>query len=292
VIRILRLRPRQLRLWERQRLIPVSETYSFQDLVQLRKLRDLSAMHVTAASIRAGIHAMRAVSGMENPLLEAGAISNGSRVVFRYSGKAMEPIARQYVFDFDVDPGSPIEAVGSLAISAGQRDSRVSALFVDAVHHEESGKIPEATSLYEEILRLHPGHAPAAINLGTLLYNQRKFLHAEELYRHATIADPGYALAFFDLGNVLDELQRLPEAIAAYQTAIRLVPEYADAHYNLALACERSNERRRALRHWLAYLRYDPIGPWASHARNQARKILDRERLAIVWRGHASKAAV
>jgi tetratricopeptide (TPR) repeat protein len=91
-------------------------------------------------------------------------------------------------------------------------------------------------------------------------------------------------LAFFDLGNVLDELQRLPEAVEAYCTAIRLVPKYADAHYNLALAWERLNERRRALRHWKIYLKLDPAGPWASHARDQVKKILEREKLAIVWR--------
>ena len=97
---------------------------------------------------------------------------------------------------------------------------------------------------------------------------------AESLYRRATIADPEYALAFFDLGNVLDEMQRLDDATEAYQKAVALVPQYADAHYNLALAYERQGHRRRALRHWLTYVRLDPVGPWASHAKDQARKIL------------------
>jgi tetratricopeptide (TPR) repeat protein len=92
-------------------------------------------------------------------------------------------------------------------------------------------------------------------------------------------------LAFFDLGNVLDELQRLPEAIAAYTTAIALVPHYGDAHYNVALAYERTGDRRAALRHWTTYIKLDPIGPWSNHARIQARKILEREKLAIVHRG-------
>ena len=61
--------------------------------------------------------------------------------------------------------------------------------------------------------------------------------------------------------------------------------KYADAHYNLALAWERLDERRKALRHWDIYLKLDPSGPWASHAREQAKKILNREKLAIVWRG-------
>jgi len=83
---------------------------------------------------------------------------------------------------------------------------------------------------------------------------------------------------------VLDELKRLPEAIAAYERAIHLVPQYADAHYNLALALERQGQRRRALRHWLEYVRLDPVGPWAAHAKTQAKKILAGERLRIVAR--------
>jgi tetratricopeptide (TPR) repeat protein len=153
-----------------------------------------------------------------------------------------------------------------------------------AVEHEERGNADDAISLYEDILALHQDHAPACINLGTICYNKREFLRAESLYRRATLADPNYALAFFDLGNVLDELRRLPEAIEAYRRAIHLVPYYADAHYNLALAYERTSERRRALHHWNCYVKLDPIGPWAHHARIQARKIMEREKLAIVHR--------
>ena len=139
--------------------------------------------------------------------------------------------------------------------------------------------------MYEAILEINPDHAPACINQGTIFYNQKEFTDAERMYRRATVADPKYALAFFDLGNVLDEMQRLDHAIEAYQRAIKLVPQYADAHYNLALAYERQNERRRALRHWMAYTRLDPIGPWAAHAKGQSRKILALERLSIVSRG-------
>ena len=135
-------------------------------------------------------------------------------------------------------------------------------MFVRAVHLEENAStLDEAVEMYHAILELKPDHAPACINLGTIFYNQREFQQAEKMYRLATEADSDYALAFFDLGNVLDEIQRLQEAIDAYQRAIKLVPQYADAHYNLALAFERQGERRRALRHWMAYVRLDPVGP-------------------------------
>lgn len=263
-------------------MIAAATDYGFEDLVQLRKLRDLRAMRVSAASISASVRAMKAVSGMANPLLEAGVSRRGPRLVFRHSGSAMDPIARQFEFDFEAG-GARLATVDSGIATEIQRQNQIGGLFFDAVRCEEQGRIAEATALYEQALSVGE-HAPAAINLGTILYNQRQFQQAEQLYRRATTANPDYALAFFDLGNALDELQRLPEAVEAYRSAIRLSPAYADAHYNLALAYQRSNERRRALRHWVIYARLDPIGPWANHARLQARKILDREELKIVWR--------
>lgn len=285
VLRILRLHGRQLQAWERAGLVASTENYGFEDLVQLRKLRDLSATRLSAASIRAGVSAMRAVSGMANPLLEAGAARRGSRLVFRHSGAVMEPIARQFVFDFDGQPQPRrVECVPFAPMRKGAQEGWTAGVFAEAVRCEEAAKTTEATALYRSILERDPGHAPSAINLGTIFYNQGEFLLAEKMYRQALASDPNYALAYFDLGNVLDELRRLPEAVEAYEAAIRLVPKYADAHYNLALAWERLDERRKALRHWEAYLRLDPAGPWASHARGQVKKILAREKLAIVSR--------
>ncbi|MGB6132134.1 MAG: tetratricopeptide repeat protein [Acidobacteriaceae bacterium] len=282
VLRILRISSRQLSAWERSGLVAAAADYGFEDLVQLTKLRDLRAERISVSSIRASVRAMKAVSGMANPLLEAGVTRRGPRLVFRHSGAAMDPVARQFEFDFEAG-GPRLAAVNEGAAPLARRQNEIGQLFLEAVRCEEQGKADEAVALYERTLAIEE-HAPAAINLGTILYNQRQFQRAEQLYRRATVASPDYALAYFDLGNALDELQRLPEAIEAYQSAIRLASTYADAHYNLALAYERSNERRRALRHWQAYARLDPIGPWANHARLQARKILDREEISIAWR--------
>lgn len=289
VLRILHLQGRQLQGWERAGLIAVNQNYSFEDLVQLRKLRDLRATRISAASIRASVLAMQRVSGISNPLLQAGAVRTGSRLAFRHSGRLMDPVSQQLLFDFAPADRAKLSIVGqsgqSQAARQSARQAEAQEMFLRAVQLEENpATVKDATLLYVRILEQQPSHAQACINLGTINYNQRHFIQAEELYRRATEADPGYALAFFDLGNVLDELQRLQEAIVAYQRAIQLVPGYADAHYNLALAYERQNERRRALRHWMAYLRLDPVGPWAEHARTQARRILSTDRLSIVSR--------
>ena len=287
LLRILHLQPRQLSAWERQGLVPVLEGagYGFGHLALLRKLAELHSQGFPAARLRAQLEGMRQRAGVGSALT-ATVRPGTKRLAFRHGGALVDALTQQLAFDFELAQQKVVNGgfVRTLPHPASTA-ALMQEMFLRGVQLEESAAtLGEATAVYEAILELKPNHAAACINLGTIFYNQKDFPRAEAMYRRATESDPEYALAFFDLGNVLDEMQRLPDAIAAYGRAIALVPGYADAHYNLALALERQNERRRALRHWLAYTRLDPVGPWAAHAKTQARRILSMERLAIVAR--------
>jgi tetratricopeptide (TPR) repeat protein len=285
VLRILRLPVKQLASWERAGLIANSAEYSFDELVQLQKLRDLAETRISVKSIRRSVAAMQKVSGMANPLLESAVVRQGSRLAFRQWGALVDPMTRQMGFDFEMSPCAGMVVVRKNGQEPVPQAAELQEMFLRAVRLEEiPGRLEEAKQVYQTLLEMHPGHAAAAINLGTIHYNEKDFAGAERFYRRATESDPDYALAFFDLGNVLDEQQRLDEAIEAYERALKLVPQYADAHYNLALAYERLKEPRKALRHWETYTKLDPTGPWANHARGQAKKILGSERLSIVTR--------
>jgi tetratricopeptide (TPR) repeat protein len=291
VLRILQISSRQLQGWERAGIVPQQQSYSFQDLGQLRILRALREEDVSVASIRHSIVAMKAVAGMANPLMEASLVRTGTRLAFRHHGAMVDPIRRQLLFDFErleqgYGPSVSSEPLPLRRPAAGTPRG-VQEMFLEAVQAEEAGEKLRAIKLYQEIMELDPSFAPAWINLGTIHFHLREFGLAEQLYRRATEIDPTYVLAFFDLGNVLDELQRPDESITAYRRAVALAPGYADAHYNLALAHERKGEARAALRHWQVYARLDKSGPWADHARGQIRKLLDREKLAIAWRAES-----
>jgi tetratricopeptide (TPR) repeat protein len=274
VLRILQISSRQLQAWEKAELIAPRQTYSIQDLGQLRTLRALRENDVSSAAIRHSIVAMKAVAGMDNPLLEATLVRTGTRLAFRYLGTMVDPIRRQLLFDFE---------------RAGRQPALAEPALVRPAAGDKAGDKQVAIDLYTEIVALDPSFAPAFINLGTIFFHLRKFGRAEELYRQATEADPTYVLAFFDLGNVLDELDRPDESIAAYLRATEMAPAYADAHYNLALAYERKGACRLALRHWQTYVHLDKTGPWAEHARGQIHKLLAREKLSLAWR--ADRAA-
>jgi len=284
LLRILHVTPRQLANWERAGLVVSCESYSFSDLLEIKKVRDLCAMSVRPAMIRQSVEAMRKqAAGVENPLLEAGAASTSKhRVAFRHNGKLLEPIAGQFVMDFSareqVITSTPVAKPDSTP-----REDEAANWFARGVQLEEDPSTQtEAIAAYLRVLDVESTHAAAHINLGTLYYNRQDFNLAEKHYRAALEADPRYALAHFDLGNVLDETGRVQEAIQTYKTALQLAPTYADAHYNLALAYEKCREPRKALKHWQAYVKLDTSGPWSVHARNQIKRILLADGLKLV----------
>ena len=290
VLRILHITPRQLTGWQRAGLAPNCEEFSYADLLQIKQIRDLRAKRVRPAVIRESLEAMqRQVAGMENPLLEASTFLIGKRVAFRHQGRTVEPVAGQYVMEFE-STGSVVttEPVARAPVKPTTQTYSVHELFARGVSLEESpDNHDEAIQTYLRLLEMEPAHAAAHINLGTLYYNRQDFAAAEKHYRAAVEADHRYALAYFDLGNVLDETGRFVEAASAYKTAIQLAPTYADAHYNLALAYERLREPRRALRHWTAYVKLDRTGPWSIHARKQIGRILEGDKLKLGYKREA-----
>ncbi|HEX4486184.1 MAG TPA: tetratricopeptide repeat protein [Terriglobales bacterium] len=284
VLRILRITPRQLQQWQKAGLVAASDQYSFFDLIQLKKVRDLRAKRVRPAVIRQSLEAMqKQVAGMENPLIEAGSFSTGSRVAFRHEGKAFDPIAGQFVMDFV--PMHDQRVVFAQHVAPIRVIETAAEFFARGVALEEDpSSYKDAIVAYLKVIELEPKHAAAHINLGTLYYNLQDYKLAEAHYRLAIEADPRYALAYFDLGNVLDETGRLQEAVGTYKAALQLAPTYADAHYNLALAYEKVKDFRKALHHWKAYVALDRSSAWAAHARSQISRILENDKLKVVYR--------
>jgi tetratricopeptide (TPR) repeat protein len=282
LIRILRITARQWTAWEKAGLVAVAESYSFFDLVQIKKVRDLCARKVRPAVIRESLSAMqKQAAGMENPLLEAGSFTTGRRVAFRHDGRVFEPIAGQFMFDFT--PHGVVASTSASLPKPSPEPRDVAELFAHGIALEEDPTTQaQAIAAYQRVLELDPGHAAANINLGTLHYNRQEYVQAEAHYRRAIAIDSRYALAYFDLGNVLDETGRVMQAIQAYNTALQLAPTYGDAHYNVALAHEKIKEPRKALKHWRAYVKLDTTGPWAVHARNQIKRILQADGLKLV----------
>jgi tetratricopeptide (TPR) repeat protein len=273
------LSERQLRSWERQRLIPAASSYSFSDLIAFQTLIKLRENKISSREILRALESLREKLGwVKQPLSELRVVSHGGRIAVQLSGQKMEAISGQILFDFDASELGGIKSFPERKPKFN-RSHESEAWFQKGLELEESGApVEDAVDAYRKVLDLNPGAAGALVNLGTIYYRLHKFEEAEKYYLAAIEADPEYPLAQFNLGNLYDEQGRFPEAIDFYRRALDLNPQYADAHFNLALLCERQGEAMKAVHHWKAYLKLDHSGQWAEIARRQ----LERLRQAVL----------
>lgn len=273
VLRLLAVSERQLRNWERQNLIPASQSFGFTEILALRTLAELRANKIPAARIRSALAALRQrLSEVRNPLAEVKIYSRGKTIQVQIGASKMEPISGQLLLDFDA------EALNNLLAFPPKQKSRKEAehWFEKGLELEQKGApISDVIQAYRQAADIDPASAGALVNLGTIYFNQRNLAEAERHYRRALEIDGNYALAHFNLGNLFDEMGDREQALTHYQAALRVHPAYADAHYNIALLYQAANQNMNAVQHWKAYLRYDPASEWGAIARRELKKLKD-----------------
>ena len=284
-LRLLRVSERQLKSWERQKLVEPVAVYGFRELLALRTLIKLRESKVPPQQIRRAVQALtKKLRGVDDPLKELKLYADGKKIRVELEGRAMEAESGQLLLDFDPSELSRLLEFRPKENPRAERDQRQA-----AEHWFQRGLDLEATGApatqiieaYEKAIELDPGSAGALVNLGTVYFNTRNFTMAERYYTLATEADPEYALAHFDLGNLCDECGDRGRALEHYLAALRISPNYADAHYNIALLYQGARQNMKAVRHWMAYLKLDPSSEWAAIARRE----LDKLRDAAVVRG-------
>jgi tetratricopeptide (TPR) repeat protein len=275
--RLLKITERQLKNWEHQKLVPVSETYGFKELLALRTLLKLRAGRVASPQIKRALTALsHKLRGIHDPLTQLKIYADGKRIRVDIEGRAMEAESGQLLLDFD-----PVELKRLLEFRApdnlsADRTRRAAAehWFQHGLELEQTGApLEDVIEAYQKAVELDPTSAGALVNLGTIQFNARNWKEAERYYVEALAADPQYALAHFDLANLYDERGDRTQALEHYQAALVISPSYADAHYNLALLYQGANQPMKAVRHWMEYLKLDPASHWSSIARRELAKL-------------------
>ena len=100
----------------------------------------------------------------------------------------------------------------------------------------QGGYLPEAESMYREVLKRLPRHADAMNMFGILRAQQGDPSSASEWIGKAVSIDPQNAAYRFNLGKALLQLKRPSDASAALERAIALDNDYAEAYNELGLA--------------------------------------------------------
>ena len=97
------------------------------------------------------------------------------------------------------------------------------------------GEHAAAVDHYRRALELDPAFADAYCNLGTVFFEQGRFVEAEASYRRALGLKPEFAEGHFNLGNTLREQNRLAEAEGCFREALSIRPDYVEVHNSLGV---------------------------------------------------------
>lgn len=152
------------------------------------------------------------------------------------------------------EPQFSAEILGEIVETIKGSDTRLSEsrkvtaldFAVKAYRAEEANDLYQAEEFYRKAIELDANNAVAYNNLGSTLFNLKRYEEAEKLCRKAIEIDPNYALPYNNLGNVLNDLKRYDEAEAAYRKAIKSAPNYAKVHNNLGHMLNESKRYREA----------------------------------------------
>ena len=98
--------------------------------------------------------------------------------------------------------------------------------------------MPEAESIYQQILQADPSQPVALHLLGVIAHQNGKNDVAEDFITKAVALKPDYAEAHANLGNVLRELGRPEDAVVCCRKAIALQPDFAAARNNMGNALQ------------------------------------------------------
>ncbi len=281
VCRMLGISARQLASWEKLGFLSPGDDFGFPDLVTLKTLGRLRELRIPVSKIKAAVASLKVrLEDIDRPLAQLRITTEGKKIAVHVSGSRMEAISGQLLFDFGEREIEKLRAFPMKAEPATQAkapaidEEKAEFWFQRGLALEDTGAPVEAAiDAYRKALEANPSAPGALVNLGTILFRQRKYKQAKEHYARAVAADPAYPLAHFNLGNLSDEQGDFDGARKHYLEAVKLNPRYADAYFNLALLAERTNDILRAIGYWSAYLKLDATSSWARAARKQLDKL-------------------
>src|SRR3954470_854326 len=118
-----------------------------------------------------------------------------------------------------------------------KQQAEAAKLLERAVALVNTGSLPDARAVLQQLLQLSPRHFDALHLLGMTEYHTRRYHEAEQLLAQAVDAEPRSVDAHFNRGVILSLLGRHAEARTSYQRTIALKPQHALALFKLAYTC-------------------------------------------------------
>jgi len=189
------------------------------------------------------------------------------------------------------------------------------ALFKEAVELQQSGNLPRARALYEQILATHrqhyhalhllgvivsvqgdqflarrliesslaiaPDDADAWANLGQVLFHMNRFAGALDACDRSVALQAGNPRTHLTRGKALRALERFEDAMESLDTALRLQPDLAEAHGQRGFCLHSLGRHDEAIRAYDRALQLRPDTPEVLNHRAHALFTLGRPQEAV-----------
>ncbi len=192
VCRLLKVEPRQLRTWERQRLIPELAQYKFRDLLKLKRLVRLRGEKASPRLVED-----QALDSLEAYIKDSPELSEdvqvyteGRRVRIQIGRQKLEATSGQLLFDFAEEEISkllqlPGTQQNATEVAAKLRNKlEADRWFEHALELEQKGaEYDVIIDAYQKAAELDPQSAGAEVNLGTVFFNGHAWAEAEKHYQ-------------------------------------------------------------------------------------------------------------
>jgi protein O-GlcNAc transferase len=117
----------------------------------------------------------------------------------------------------------------------------------NAVALHRQGRLPEASTLYEAILKEDPKHFEAQCLLGVVESQRMNFQAAVDHFCHALMLDPNSVPAHASMGDALFALGRFTDAVVSFDRALAIEPSSAELLNNRGNALLKLERREEAL---------------------------------------------
>jgi tetratricopeptide (TPR) repeat protein len=113
-----------------------------------------------------------------------------------------------------------------------RQDLAAKARFDLGLAFAQKGQMDQAKANYRVAITLDPEKPEAYINLGVILYLEKKSDEAMRLFNQALQVHQD-AFAYFWIGRILQDKNKLPEALQAYRAALKASPDLIMAQHNI-----------------------------------------------------------
>jgi len=163
------------------------------------------------------------------------------------------------------------EAISTFESIIRETPDYVPAMIYLAELYNSQKRVDDAIGMYERALKVQPDKTEALVSLGVLYASKREFDKAQKFFGVILKKDPDNIMALYYLGTLFVEKKKYDAAEEQFKKIIELNPSFDAAYLNLGLIAELRGRAKEAEEYYSEALELNP------------QNIFVRERLAQVY---------